>query len=851
MKLHVLNFALLFLLFSGIAHGQDSLNVSSIFYEEIGWDDPNEIKIAGDFAFIATKRTGIKIYNISNISDPEFVTTIVGNYNRFALDGDFLFSYDYKNHQTVIYDISLPSEPELISIPETQITASGHVVNNHFVYVRAGSIGLDSIYQYDLNDPYNPIYHEEVIEGYDLDFKDNYMFSIVEEASILYSWDNTDPLEPVVLDSVFLGRRAQDIHIYENTAIIYTKDTMYNPPEDRAHFVDITNPHDMEYISHIGDFRIDNFSVCDNYVIYVDSDRNTQIYDISDPYNVIHTNTWENYNYYSFDGYGTIGAGLYWNGTAFFIDLLSMPEQVILNELDDYIHAQDITYYNGNVYIIGQSYQVYSADIPSEFNLLSQNDNITGRNILIDDSIAYIRKYGPNEFDIVDIIDPLFPSILSTTSGGSPYSYGPYDVQDDNIFLTANYGIDGNIKWYSDDGQGGIDRMLTINDTDEIVDVKAAKDRICNIERRHANEDNSILKIYDIISPEKFELVSWSEEAWGMDKLAVKGKYAYLFYQDIDSRDLLVYDISESGNLSPINSIPFFLTSYVSDAKIYGNYLFVTIDIGEIGGNSITIFDISNPVEPTIVGFYDNEDAIYDITLSDSTIYASLEYAVRGLSFDLPLPSKEFDLVGPANNYEELATIVSNINFAWNESEPIELDESINYRFTLRMSHPVNGDTIHVISDLEDLEIEIDINSLVDVTEISEPIYGIWWVDAISENHTRECSSPFRFRFNPTSDVHDFRDDDSIPTEFVLNNIYPNPFNAMTTISIGLPQASNLKLSVYNINGQEVAVLTNGTCSKGYHQFIFNADNLSSGVYFVHASVSGELNQVKKIVLMR
>ncbi len=93
--------------------------------------------------------------------------------------------------------------------------------------------------------------------------------------------------------------------------------------------------------------------------------------------------------------------------------------------------------------------------------------------------------------------------------------------------------------------------------------------------------------------------------------------------------------------------------------------------------------------------------------------------------------------------------------------------------------------------------------------------------------------------------------DSPIPSEYVLNDIYPNPFNAMTTISVGLPETSDLKISIYNIAGQRVATVANRSCSAGTHKFSFNADDLSSGVYFVHAFVAGKLNQVQKVLLIR
>ena len=49
----------------------------------------------------------------------------------------------------------------------------------------------------------------------------------------------------------------------------------------------------------------------------------------------------------------------------------------------------------------------------------------------------------------------------------------------------------------------------------------------------------------------------------------------------------------------------------------------------------------------------------------------------------------------------------------------------------------------------------------------------------------------------------------NIPTEFSLGQNYPNPFNPITTINYSLPERSDINISVYNVIGQEIAVLLN------------------------------------------
>jgi Secretion system C-terminal sorting domain len=80
---------------------------------------------------------------------------------------------------------------------------------------------------------------------------------------------------------------------------------------------------------------------------------------------------------------------------------------------------------------------------------------------------------------------------------------------------------------------------------------------------------------------------------------------------------------------------------------------------------------------------------------------------------------------------------------------------------------------------------------------------------------------------------------------------YPNPFNPTTTITVTLSDVAELTLTVHNTLGQQVTVLANGTVNAGTHTFTFDGSNLSSGIYFVQASVPNELNAVQKIVLMK
>ncbi|MFC2135767.1 aryl-sulfate sulfotransferase, partial [Bacteroidota bacterium] len=92
--------------------------------------------------------------------------------------------------------------------------------------------------------------------------------------------------------------------------------------------------------------------------------------------------------------------------------------------------------------------------------------------------------------------------------------------------------------------------------------------------------------------------------------------------------------------------------------------------------------------------------------------------------------------------------------------------------------------------------------------------------------------------------------DDAIPTEYSLNQNYPNPFNPSTTISYSLPVSGKTKLVVYDLLGNEIETLINAEKHAGHHEVVFNANNLSSGIY-LYLLTSGDYSVTKKMVLLK
>ena len=88
------------------------------------------------------------------------------------------------------------------------------------------------------------------------------------------------------------------------------------------------------------------------------------------------------------------------------------------------------------------------------------------------------------------------------------------------------------------------------------------------------------------------------------------------------------------------------------------------------------------------------------------------------------------------------------------------------------------------------------------------------------------------------------------PKEFGLSQAYPNPFNPVTNINFAVPENQDIILQVYNLQGQTIETLVNGNMEAGYHTLQWNADNYSSGIYFVRM-IAGEYIDTQKLMLMK
>jgi len=144
---------------------------------------------------------------------------------------------------------------------------------------------------------------------------------------------------------------------------------------------------------------------------------------------------------------------------------------------------------------------------------------------------------------------------------------------------------------------------------------------------------------------------------------------------------------------------------------------------------------------------------------------------------------------------------------------------------------------------LDDLHIDGNFSTLLDGH--ATPIAGIDTdIDGEARNATIPDIGADEFL------IVGVEDETPLPTEFALEQNYPNPFNPGTTFRYSIPQTSKIVIKVYDILGNEIALLMDEEKTIGTYELTWNAAALPSGVYFYQLK-AGDFISTKKMILLK
>ena len=214
-------------------------------------------------------------------------------------------------------------------------------------------------------------------------------------------------------------------------------------------------------------------------------------------------------------------------------------------------------------------------------------------------------------------------------------------------------------------------------------------------------------------------------------------------------------------------------------------------------------------------------------TLASGAYAAPLDTAIgaNGVA-NVAIPFKGWNLTD--NQKMDMLVVESTVNQRWNPGEKIVFRTPVQYRVQFTNTHA-------------------ELATSSGTGPIVMPNVG----DTNYVFTLRPISSADRYQFTTARNMmvsaplvrHD-------EFAFDLMQNYPNPFNPTTTIRYSLPRDGRVKISVFNILGQEVKTLVDGVQRAGSHRVLFDAGGIASGVYFYRIEL-GERMATRRMVFVR
>jgi hypothetical protein len=406
--------------------------------------------------------------------------------------------------------------------------------------------------------------------------------------------------------------------------------------------------------------------------------------------------------------------------------------------------------------------------------------------------------------EIVDITDPASPDSLTTymEPAGGPRSL----VRVGNLAYVANY----------DAGMTIMD-MTTLTAPVTLATVPTSLwcyDVAVVDTYAYAMDFNGTLNIIGISNPSAPNLISTYMMDEGTRSMVYNDSYLYVGkYNAGLFNGILTYNlVGTAVTLLDIDGI----AADVKGITVQNGKLFASAT-----DSGVYIYDLTNPVNPAFLGRYATTGRARMTAVNGNNLYVAAEG--QGLVV--------LDITDPAN------PVLVGTPYSFDGEQAMGVTFSDNKVF---VAHHIGGVTV------------------LDVTDPANPVWFgrtntpsesyeafVW-----DESHMLVCDTYSLEVYEMTVVGVIPNPGSQTPETFTLRGTYPNPFNATTMISFALPISGRVELAVFDAMGRNVAQPFSGNLEAGEHQIPFNAEALTSGVYFLHVSSPwGE--QSGKMVLLK
>jgi hypothetical protein len=415
--------------------------------------------------------------------------------------------------------------------------------------------------------------------------------------------------------------------------------------------------------------------------------------------------------------------------------------------------------------------------------------------------LAVMSGWYPS-LQILDIADPSSPR-----SRGSYYRPGEITgVCASGDYAYAAAGPNG--LWIA--SASGNDDALSYLDLRGITDDLCISGNYCFM----ANMEDG-LQIIDIGNALEPEYIG------GYDSLrpvavAVRDNLAYLADID-DSIDILDVSDPRSPSLLGSCSVP----GGLCDIALQGDYAY----LAAYQGGGLQVVNISDPNNPLVVGGHDTPGYAKRVFVDGNCAYIA-DYFYGLQIFDISDPTAP-EIVG---NYRTTDYVV-------------DVAVADNMAFILYTTC-IEGES-YCIGGVQ----------MLNVTDSSNPI--------LIEDYPTQGKPQAIFIDGGRIFVADYYSllvlrysmdgieaDDYLPDSYTLLQNYPNPFNSRTTISYDLPRTSLVTIDIYDMLGRKMTTLLSSSQQAGTHSVVWDAREVSSGIYFYKLKAN-EFSEIKRMILLK
>lgn len=217
----------------------------------------------------------------------------------------------------------------------------------------------------------------------------------------------------------------------------------------------------------------------------------------------------------------------------------------------------------------------------------------------------------------------------------------------------------------------------------------------------------------------------------------------------------------------------------------------------------------------------------------------SASYGVLHLRSEHPLTHAPgpFSRLLPADSATDPWYEIPNVQFVWSTSVDPDLDP---VSYTLRVFAPdyVGYDESFITTDTSQIVV-------VPIPVLDEVFAFYWTVHATDGEHVTEAENGTGVFF---VNIESADDPLLLARDFQLS-VYPNPFNSAATLTYSLPRATNVSLSIYDVQGRLIQTLFDGLAAAGTHRVSFDGNSLATGVYFAHLETANVIRTQKLLLL--